>query len=151
MKPRLIDIEKFYADKNIAFIGLSSKGKQFSNSLYDDMKKNGFTIFPVNPKFEEYAGDKVFNSINDLPAEISNAIVLTPKTETRKVVDELIEKGIKNIWIQQGAHSPELQNNNIPNDVNLVYNECFYMYMEPVSGPHAFHRFFKRLFGAYPK
>jgi uncharacterized protein len=151
MKLKLIDIEKFHSDKNIAFVGLSSKGKQFSNSLFSDMKKNGYNLFPVNPKMEEFDGTKVFNSIDNIPSDIVNALVLTPKSETKKVVDELIEKGIKNIWIQQGAHSPELKNINIPEDVNFVLNECFYLYMEPVTGPHAFHRFIKKLFGTYPK
>lgn len=150
MELKLIDIQKFQEDKRIAMIGLSSKGKQTSNMLYADMKKNGYSIFPTNPKMTEYEGEKVFNSINDLPDDLKTAIILTPKTETPKVFKELVDKGFTNIWIQLGANSKEIIENDIPEGVNFVNNECFFMYMEPVEGVHKFHRFFKKLFGSYP-
>lgn len=150
MKLRLIDIQKFHEVKRIALIGLSSKGKQTSNMLYEDMKKRDYTIFPTHPSMTEYEGEKVYNSITELPEDIPSAVILTPKNETPKVLRELIEKGIKNIWIQLGAHTDEIENVDIPDDVNLVNNKCFFMFMEPVEGVHKFHRFFVKLFGAYP-
>ena len=150
-KTTLSSIHPFAKDKNIAFVGLSRNEKHFSQTLYKGMIENGYKIYPVNPNYESNDGNSIYKKINDVPENINNAILMTPKSETRKVVDECIAKGIKNIWIQQGAQTKEIKNEKFPKDVNVVTNECFFMYMDPVKGPHAFHRFLKKLFGNYPK
>jgi hypothetical protein len=37
------------------------------------------------------------------------------------------------------------------NNISLITNECIFMFAEPVSGIHKFHRAIKKFFGRLPK
>ena len=147
----LSSINDFFSCKNYAFIGLSSTGNKFSNSAYDDLRKKNLKLFPVNPKLNEYKGDKCYKNVKDIQENIEGAIILTPKTQTENVVKDCINKNIKHIWIQQGAESDDAIRYAKENNINVIYKECVFMYAEPVTSIHAFHRWFIKLFGKYPK
>ncbi len=62
-----------------------------------------------------------------------------------------LDKGIRNIWIQQRSDTGEALELLKDTDVNLIHNQCILMYAGPVKGPHKFHRFINKVFGKYPK
>jgi uncharacterized protein len=86
-----------------------------------------------------------------LPDEVDRLYIVTPKRETKSLLEEAIKKGIKKVWIQQMSHTDEALNLARENNLELITKECIFMYAEPVTGPHKFHRFFKKLFGRYPR
>ncbi|MCK4663961.1 MAG: CoA-binding protein [Bacteroidales bacterium] len=148
---KLSSINDFFSCKNYAFIGISSSGDKFSNSLYEELKKKNFTLFPVNPNINEYEEDKCYENVKDIQENIEGAIILTPKIQTELIIKDCLSKGIKHIWIQQGAENDDAIKYAKENNINVIYKECVFMYAEPVTSIHAFHRWFKKLFGKYPK
>ena len=55
------------------------------------------------------------------------------------------------IWIQQKSETPEAVKAVGDAGIPLIHNKCIFMFADPVTGPHGFHRFFVKLFGGYPK
>ncbi len=143
-------INSFLAAQPAALIGVSRNKKKFGYIVYKDLLKKGFKVVPVNPGIEMIDDKKCYKDIAALPSEINSIIVMTPKDKTDAIVSAAISKGIKNIWIQQKAETAEAIENAKKNGINLVYDECILMFVNP-NGPHTFHRFLKRLFGRYPK
>ena len=141
------EINDFLSSGKIAFVGLSSNPKKFSNMVHKELSAKGFDFVPVNPNQKEINGVKCYGSIATLPEGLSSALVMTSKETTPSVIREIGKKGIKNVWIQQGAHSPEAEKLAKELNLGLVYNKCIMMYAAPVKGVHRFHRTILKLFG----
>ena len=147
----LNDITEFLAPKKLAIAGASRNPKKFGGIVFAELKKRGFELFPVNPNAQDIQGVTCVKSVADLPDNVENLFVATPKNETSSVVQQAIDKGIKRIWIQLSADTPEAVELAQKNQVSIIYGKCIFMFAEPVSGVHSFHRWLSKLFGGYPK
>ena len=103
----LNEIQKFLEPKKLAVAGASRSPKKFEGAVFKELKEKGFELYPVNPNADEIQGVKCFKSVVDLPNDVTHLYIVTLKTETQKVVDAAIKKGIKMIWIQQKSETPE--------------------------------------------
>lgn len=144
-------INRFVAGKTIAIVGASRKEKSFSADVAKHLKELNYKLWFINPNYEtdEPQNLKV-QSIKGLPDDVKHLLVLTPATETESVVQQAIEKGMDNIWIQQTSETSaaiELAQNN---KVNLIHHQCIFMFTKP-TGIHKFHYTIKRVFGSLPK
>ncbi|NQU85544.1 MAG: CoA-binding protein [Mariniphaga sp.] len=147
----LNQIQKFLKPKKMAIAGVSRNPKKFGGNIFNEFKNKGYELYPVNPNTEEIYGEKCYKSIDDLPSDVEHLYIVTPKNETAEVVKSAVEKGIKMIWIQQGAETEEAIEIAGGNNIPLIYKKCIYMFAEPVNSIHKFHRFCVKAFGAYPK
>jgi predicted CoA-binding protein len=77
-------------------------------------------------------------------------MIITKKDQTATVVREAIDKGIRNIWIQQSSDTPEALALLKGKDINVITGQCILMHHKPDSF-HKFHRNIKRFFGLMPK
>jgi predicted CoA-binding protein len=73
---------------------------------------------------------------------------VTHKRDTKKVVEEALSRGIKNIWIQNGCETPEAVKLAQEGGVNLVSKACILMYANP-KGFHKIHQTLAKWFGSY--
>ncbi len=144
-------IEQFLSQKSIALIGFSRKEKSFSRSVFMQLSKSGYEIFAVNPHTESISGNTVYKTVHDIPYKIDAALLLTPKAETLNAARDIVQRGVKNIWIQQFSETPEAITFCREKDVNLISGKCIMMYCEPVGNIHGFHRFISKLTGSYGK
>jgi len=145
------NIDRFLNCKLIAVAGASRKEKSFSATAITHLRSQGYTVLSINPNFvENNAGRNEFKSVKDLPKGVNNLLVLTNPTQTLSVVKPAVERGIKNIWVQQKSETPEVITLCSSNKVNLIYNQCIFMFTHP-EGIHKFHYHLKKFFGAIPK
>lgn len=143
------DVAAFLSAGKYAVAGVSRDPKKFGHVVYKTLLKKGMDVVPVNPATDTIDGAKCYNSVSDLPSDIKGIIFMTPKEETLSVGREAISKGIKNLWIQQGAESKATISELEKENVNLIHNECIMMFWKP-DGIHSFHRFLKKIFGGLP-
>lgn len=144
-------IEMFFSSKNIAVVGVSGTGKGFGYILYHKLRNSGFNVFPVNRNVDNIDGNKCFNSLVELQGKADAVIMVIPHVDSRSVVLEAAEIGVKNIWFQSGAESDELIQLAKSLNMNVIEKECVLMFTEPVGGFHRFHRAVSKLTGKYPK
>lgn len=150
-KNSLESIRKFIDHKEFAFIGMSRDEKKFSRSVFKELSKKGFKMYPVNPQMSDLDGEKCYHSISELPFGLTHALIMTPKEVTASAIEEAVAHGMTNIWIQQGAETPEAIETAKRLGVNYIQKACIMMYSEPVGSVHKFHRFIEKIFGKYPK
>ncbi len=136
--------------KRLGVAGVSRNSRKFGNTIYREMREKGYDVYPINPHVDEIEGDACYRDIASLP-EVEGIIISTPADQSLKILGEAREKGIKNVWLQQGAHSKEAVKFCEENDMNYVAGECIFMFMEPVESVHKFHRWIWKLIGKYPK
>ena len=146
----LKQINEFLDSQPIALVGVSRNPKKFGYSAFKELKEKGMDLVPVNPGAVEIMGEKSYQNVKLLPANVKGIIVLTKKDITASVVREAKEKGIKQIWIQQMAESKEALDELKDSDINFITGECILMHYKPHS-IHKFHRGLKKFFGGFPK
>lgn len=143
------NIKEFFNFDNIAVIGVSRNAKKFGNYIFNELKKNGKKVFPVNPFLKEFGEEKCYNSVEELPDNIQRIVFVTKPEITNQLLPKVLEKGIANIWFQQGSSDKLSIEFCITNNLKFIHAECLLMYLEPVKSFHKFHKFIWKLFGKY--
>jgi len=140
-------IEDFVGGKRIALAGISRSGKKFGNTLFTELKGRGYDVFPVHPAAKEIGGTPCYPDLASLKGRVDGALVVLPPDKALPVLRDAASAGVKNVWLQQGAESPEAAALAEELKLNLVNGRCILMYAQPVRSFHAFHRAVMKLFG----
>ncbi len=143
-------VKDFLSQRVLAVAGVSKNSKKFGNVIYRELKSKGYQLYPVNPNADTIQGERCYNSLKVLPEGVGGVIIVTPKSETEKVVKDAVNTGIPRIWIQQGAETTEAVCLCRENGISVVHGECILMFAEPVAFPHSAHRFIWRMLGKLP-
>jgi uncharacterized protein len=145
------DIEKFLEPKKLAIAGVSRDPKKFGHQVYNELKKRGFDVYPVNTQTSEMAGEKCYRSVSELPAGVDRLLILTPKNETDAILREATKKGITRVWVQQMSETKDTVKIAKENHVDLISKKCIFMFADPVTSIHKFHRTLMKWFGRLPE
>ena len=95
-------------NKVVAVVGASSDRRKFGNKALRAFRAEGHTVVAINPNASEVEGLKAYASVLDVPGAIDMATVYVPPEVALRLLPELAEKGIPEIWINPGAESDEL-------------------------------------------
>ncbi len=144
-------IEGVLSQKVLAVAGASRDPKKFGNTVYKELKFRGYRVLAVNPNAQAIEGDPCYPSLKALPEKVGGLVAVTQPAVTEQVVREAAELGITNIWLQQGAESPEVLQFCQEQDLNVVSGECIMMYQSHPAFPHNLHKFIKHAFGGKPQ
>ncbi len=89
-----MDLKRLFYPKSIAIIGASPNLGGGKLPYYQLIKLAGYRgrIYPVNPKYQEINGEKVYASLDDLPEPIDLAIASVPA----KLALETVEAAARN-------------------------------------------------------
>jgi uncharacterized protein len=142
-------IDQFMACNKFAVAGVSRNKNKFGNVVFRELKKKDYDIVPVNPNMETFSGETCYKSIADLPPGIEGLIVTTRPAASLEIIKEALGKGIKNIFLQQGAQNSEVIEFAGRNGINLVCGQCILMFAKP-AGIHKFHERIAKFFRFYP-
>jgi len=140
------NISEFLNADKYAVAGVSRNPKKFGHIVYTTLRKKNMDVVPVNPNPLVIDGMEAYKRVSDLPSDVKALIIVTQPEETLPVALEAINRGIKQIWIQQGAESRKVIEELEKEDINLITKECILMYWKP-TGIHSFHRFLKKITG----
>ncbi len=153
--PPLETIEDFLAQKRIAMIGASRNPKDFSATLFEEMRKRGYEMVPVNPKAVAVMGERCFARVQDVQPPVDTALLMTSADVTDSVVSDCIQAGVRRIWMYRaggkGAVSPTAVALCEERGIKVVPGQCPFMFLPKAGGVHAFHGFFRKITGRYPK
>ena len=94
--------------KSVAIIGASSNRRKFGNRALRAFRRQGYTVFPINPSEAEVEGLKTYASVLDVPEPIDMATFYVPPDIGEKVMVEVARKGISEVWLNPGSESDAL-------------------------------------------
>jgi len=94
--------------KRVAVIGASSNRRKYGNRALRAFRQQGYEVIPINPHESEIEGLRAYGSVLDVPGTIDMATVYVPPDIGLQVIDEVARKGIREVWLNPGAESPEL-------------------------------------------
>jgi predicted CoA-binding protein len=94
--------------KIVAVIGASNNRQKFGNRAVRAYREQGYTVIPINPHESEVEGLKAYPSVLDVPGDIDVASFYVPPEVGARVIEQVVRKGIREVWLNPGADSDEL-------------------------------------------
>jgi predicted CoA-binding protein len=110
--------------RTIAVIGLSEITSKPSHYVSAYMQQHGYTIYPVNPSIPEVLGEKSYASLSDLPVKPDIVDVFRLPKFIPAIVDEMLQLGLKNLWVQQGIVNLEAATRAEAGGIHVVMDRC---------------------------
>lgn len=134
------NIESFIQSKRIAVAGASRSGNKFGNTISKELKQRGYEVFLIHPEAKEIGGEPCYTDLKALAGKAEAVVVCLPAGKGGPVLQEAAAAGIRKVWLQQGAETPELLAQGRELGLQIVGGKCILMYAPPVKSFHAFHR-----------
>jgi predicted CoA-binding protein len=94
--------------KTVAVVGASSNRAKFGNKALRAFEKQGYTVFAINPNETQVEGHKTYASVLDVPGPIDMATIYVPPEIGVRVMDDLVQKGIREVWLNPGADDEQV-------------------------------------------
>jgi predicted CoA-binding protein len=94
--------------KTVAVIGASNDRRKFGNKAVRAFERQGYEVYPVNPKETEIEGRAAFKSIREVPVRPQMISVYLPPPVLLSVLPDIAEKGCDELWLNPGTESDEV-------------------------------------------
>lgn len=94
--------------RTVAVIGASSNRGKFGNKALRAFENQGYTVYPINPNEAEVEGHQAYASVLDVPVQLDCATVYVPPRYGVRVMDQLAQKGVGQVWLNPGADGAEV-------------------------------------------
>ena len=92
----------------VMIVGASTNPEKFGNKAVRAYLRQGWTVYPVNPREPEVEGLKSYASITDIPGPVTRATLYLPPAVGLGVLESIKAKGVQELYVNPGAESDEL-------------------------------------------
>ena len=137
----------FWTGNNYAVVGVSDKKAKFGNTVFKELQKRGYKVYPVNQSLDLFGDQKCYNSLSDISDPVDGVIIITGAEGAKKAMRECINKGVKKVWLFPGSKCDEAISLAKENKIELIGKVCPLLYLEPVKFPHSLHRWIVKVLG----
>lgn len=141
-------IDRFLSAPHVAIVGVHRDTRQFANSVHRQLRRGPRDVHPVHPDVAELDGDRCVPSVDDLPPDVRDVLVMVDPRTTDAVVDACLRRGVDRIWLHRGMGSGSVTPAAVAAcrsaGVEVVDGACPMMFAEPVGWFHRVHRRLQR-------
>jgi len=117
--------EIFNSVKTIAVLGLSPDETKASHRVAKYLQNQGFKIVPVYPKGNIILGEKVYNSLLDIPFAIDMVDIFRKSNVLVDIANACIKRGdVKVFWAQKDIVNNEACNKAKNAGMKVAQNMC---------------------------
>ena len=92
----------------MAIIGASNNRAKFGNKAVRAFLRQGYQVFPVNPKETQVEGLPAFRNVRDVPVRPENISVYLPPPVVLQVLPDIAARGCDYLWLNPGTESEEV-------------------------------------------
>ena len=110
--------------RSIALVGISANPLRSSNFVATYLVKTPYTVYAVNPMYEEVLGVRCYPSLADLPEPPDIVDAFRRVEELPSVVDEAIAVGARAVWFQLGLRHDEAAAKAVAAGLDVVQDRC---------------------------
>jgi uncharacterized protein len=91
--------------RTVAVIGASTDRAKYGNKAVRAFLKQGFTVYPVNPKEREIEGLVAYPTISQVPVRPEMVSVYLPPPLVLRLLPDIAAKGCDELWLNPGTES----------------------------------------------
>jgi hypothetical protein len=94
-------------NKTVALVGASSDPSRPSHQVLEYLIREGYTVFPINPREEKILGHPVYKSLGDLPQHPEIVVVFRRPEHVPDITRQAAAMKARVLWLQEGVISHE--------------------------------------------
>lgn len=118
-------IQQILKDTNtIAVVGISHKAHRASYQVAQFLIEKGYTVIPVNPKYEEVLGQVCYARLEDIPVAVDMVDCFRRSEEIVPIAESAIRIGAKVLWMQLGVENDDAAEMAQSAGMQVVMNRC---------------------------
>lgn len=148
------EIDAFLAHHRIAMVGVSRDPKHFSRYLFDELRKRGYDVVPVNPLAVNINGQTCFSKVQAISPAVDAALIMTRSSETEKVVKDCADAGLSEVWMHQGGGQGSVSKAAVQfcreRGMKVIEGHCPFMFLPHTQFVHRAHGLLLKVTGRYP-
>ncbi|MBP2250771.1 putative CoA-binding protein [Halarchaeum solikamskense] len=111
--------------ETIAVVGCSGTPGKAAHNVPKYLQRHGYRIVPVNPTTDEVLGERAYDTLADVEAEVDVVNVFRPSEEVAGIVDEAIERDdVTAIWTQLGIRDDDAAGRATDAGLTVVQDRC---------------------------
>lgn len=114
--------------KKIAVVGISSNPIKTSREIAEFLIDRGFDVVGVNPGIKEAGKIKVYPKLTDIPFEIDIVNVFRRSEDIPSIIEDVLTKKPKALWLQQGIRNDVAVKPVIENGITTIQDKCIAVY-----------------------
>lgn len=111
-------------ETTVAVVGATDNPAKYGNVIYRDLKRKGFTVYPINKHRDTVDGDKAYRSLEELPQKPTIVNIVVPPREALRTLEKCKALGLDNVWLQPGAESSEIMSSLEAGGFNYLASAC---------------------------
>lgn len=105
----------------VAILGASTDRSKYGNKSLRAHRRQGYTVYPVNPKGGEIEGLTAYKSLAEVPpGKLDRVSVYLPPAVGLQVLDEIAARGCGELWLNPGSDDPQVVNKAHQLGLNVV-------------------------------
>lgn len=110
--------------QTIALVGHSDKNYRTSYQIADYLRRQGYTVIPVNPTVESIDGNKSYASLHDIEGHVDIVNVFRRSEYLADIVDDAIAIGAGTIWTQLDVIDYQARDKALQAGVHVAMDLC---------------------------
>jgi predicted CoA-binding protein len=110
--------------RRIAMVGVSGNPTRASYRALVHMKSKGYTVYPVNPSYDEILGLKCYKSLLDIDQPVDIVDIFRRPETVIPLVSEAREIGAKVFWMQIGVINEDAAAQAAAAGLEVVMDRC---------------------------
>jgi len=110
--------------KVIAVVGLSADWFRPSYFAAKYMIEHGYTVIPVNPRYDSILGQKCYKSLRDIPVKVDIVDCFRKTQDIMPIAEDAIAIGAKVLWQQIGVLNTEAAKKAEAAGLETVMDRC---------------------------
>ncbi|MCD6505098.1 CoA-binding protein [Candidatus Poribacteria bacterium] len=110
--------------KTVAIVGLSGYPSRDSYKVAEYLKRQGYKIIPINPRYRELLGERCYPSLLDVTEPVEIVDIFRKPQAVPQIVEQAIQKGAKVIWMQKGIVNNSAAEMAIKAGLDVVMDRC---------------------------
>jgi predicted CoA-binding protein len=110
--------------KRIAMVGVSGNPTRASYRAMVHMLSKGYTVYPINPQYEEIQGVPCYGSLAEVPEPVDIVDIFRRPDTVMPLVDEAHALGAKIFWMQIGVVNEQAKAKAESLGMEVVMDRC---------------------------
>jgi predicted CoA-binding protein len=108
----------------IAMVGVSGNPTRASYRALVHMKSKGYTVYPVNPSYDDILGHTCYKSLLDIKEPVDIVDIFRRADTVLPLIGEALEVGAKVFWMQIGVVNEEAAAQAAAAGLDVVMDRC---------------------------
>ena len=114
--------------KTIAVVGLSDNSDRTSRQIAEFLVNKGFKVVGINPNIKKAGEIEVYPNLSAVPFDIDIVDVFRREETIPDIIDDVIKKNPKVLWLQQGIRNDKAVQPVIEKGIYTIQDKCIAVY-----------------------